>query len=69
MNKLISLVVLIAGVGVLVIGINATHSLGSNLSQFFTGAPTDKSVWLLILGSVTTVVGLTLTMRSWDRPK
>ena len=64
MNKLIPLTLLIGGIIIMVMGINATQSLNSDLSRFFTGAPTDKAVWTLILGSIMTVIGLTMTLRS-----
>jgi hypothetical protein len=34
------------------------NSAGSDISRFFTGAPTDKAMWLLIGGIVASVVGL-----------
>ncbi len=64
MNKLIPLTLLIGGIIIMVMGINATQSFNSDLSRFFTGAPTDKAVWTLILGSILTVIGLTMTLRS-----
>lgn len=47
----------------MIIGINATNSLSSDVSRFFTGSPTDKAVWMLIGGSVAAIAGLTMTLR------
>jgi hypothetical protein len=47
----------------MIVGINATNSFSSDVSQFFTGSPTDKAIWMLIGGIVATVAGLTMTMR------
>ncbi len=58
MNKLFSLVFLAGGVLLLVAGINASNSIGSDFTRLFTGAPTDKSVWLMIGGLVTAAVGI-----------
>ena len=58
MNKLISLVLMVGGVVLIVMGITAMDSFSSDISRFFTGAPTDKAVWLLIGGVVATIVGL-----------
>lgn len=58
MNKLVSLALLIGGVVLVVIGINATNSFSSGVSKFFTGSPTDKAVWMLVGGSVAAVAGL-----------
>ncbi len=65
MNKAIPLALLVGGVILMIIGINATNSFSSDVSRFFTGSPTDKAVWMLIGGMVATVVGLVLTWRSW----
>lgn len=64
MNKAFSLALLVGGIVLMIIGINATNSFGSDVSRFFTGSPTDKSIWLLIGGIVASVVGLTLTLRN-----
>jgi hypothetical protein len=57
-NKLIALALLAAGVLLLILGIRAADSLGSDISRFFTGSPTDKSVWMLIIGVVLCAIGL-----------
>ncbi len=63
MNRAIGLAVLAAGIVLLVIGINASNSFGSDVSRFFTGSPTDKSVWLMLGGVAATVVGAVLSFR------
>jgi hypothetical protein len=63
MNKTLSLALLIGGVVLMIIGINATNSFSSDVSRFFTGSPTDKAVWMLIGGIVAAIVGLTMTLR------
>ena len=63
MNKALSLALLVGGVVLLIIGINATNSFGSDVSRFFTGSPTDKSIWLVIGGVAATAIGLTMTLR------
>jgi len=57
MNKGISAVLLVIGVILLAFGLNAYHSASSDLSRFFTGAPTDKALWLLIGGVAAGIVG------------
>jgi hypothetical protein len=52
-----SVALLVIGVILLVFGLNAYHSASSDVSRFFTGAPTDKALWLLIGGSAAGVVG------------
>lgn len=67
MNRIIALALLIGGVVLIVIGVNATNSFGSDVSRFFTGSPTDKAVWMLIGGTVAAVIGLVSTLRSWKQ--
>jgi len=62
-NKALSLALLAGGIVLLIIGINATNSFGSDVSRFFTGSPTDKSIWLVIGGVAATAIGLTMTLR------
>jgi len=57
MNKSISAALLVVGVILLGFGFNAYHSASSDVSRFFTGAPTDKALWLLIGGVVAGIVG------------
>jgi len=67
MNKLVSLALLVGGVVLIVIGINATNSFNSDVSRFFTGSPTDKAIWMLIGGIIAALIGLTGTLRSWKQ--
>lgn len=63
MNKIVSLALLIGGVVLIIAGINASNSFSSDVSRFFTGSPTDKSIWMLIGGTVAAIIGLTGTLR------
>jgi drug/metabolite transporter (DMT)-like permease len=64
MNKALGLALVVAGIVLMIFGINASDSLGSDITRFFTGTPTDKSMWLLIGGIAAAVVGLVLSGRS-----
>jgi hypothetical protein len=57
MNKAVSLVLLVGGIVLVIYGLLALDSIGSSFSRFFTGAPTDKTMWLLIGGSVCAAIG------------
>ena len=63
MNKLLSIVLLVGGIVLIVYGINASNSIGSDISNLFTGSPTDKSIWLLVGGVVAALVGAGGLMR------
>jgi hypothetical protein len=58
MNKLISLAILAVGIVLVIYGVSASESLSSDVSRFFTGSPTDKTIWLLIGGIVAIAIGL-----------
>jgi hypothetical protein len=63
MNKLISLALLVGGIVLIIYGAAASDSLSSSFSRFFTGNPTDKTMWLLIGGIAAAVVGLVGVLR------
>ena len=63
MNKALGLALVVAGLALIVFGISASDSLGSDVSRFFTGTPTDKSIWMLIGGIAAAVTGLVLSGR------
>ncbi|HCA79650.1 MAG TPA: hypothetical protein DEP53_07950 [Bacteroidetes bacterium] len=58
MNRSVALAVLACGILLLILGITAYDSSSSEISRFFTGSPTDKSVWMLVGGTVGIVIGL-----------
>lgn len=57
MNKVVSIVLLALGIVLIVYGVSASESFSSDVSRFFTGAPTDRTIWLLIGGVVSAVIG------------
>ena len=67
MNRIIPLTILVLGVALLIMGLNAGDSLGSEVSEIVNGAPSNKSIWLItfgILGSVIGSAGLLFGRRS-----
>lgn len=63
MNKPVSLVLLVVGIILIIYGVSASESIGSDFSRFFTGSPTDRTIWFLIGGAVATAIGLAGVMR------
>jgi len=57
-SKVVSLAILAAGIVFVAFGIDAGNSVGSDISRFFTGAPTDRAMWMLVGGVVASVIGL-----------
>ena len=68
MNKLISLALLVGGIALIIYGVNSSNSTVSGFSRFFTGNPTDKSMWLLIGGFVAAAVGAVGLLRGSKTP-
>jgi len=57
MNKILSLALLIAGIVLIIYGINASESISSDFSRLFTGSPTDRTVWFLVGGIAAAAIG------------
>ena len=64
MNKTLGLALIVVGIVLVIFGINASDSLGSDISRFFSGTPTDKAMWLLLGGMGAGMAGLFLTWTS-----
>ena len=57
-TSVVSLAILAVGILLIIFGIRESESLSSDLSRLFSGAPTDRAIWMLIGGVVATIVGL-----------
>ena len=57
MNRIVSVALLIAGLVLLFFGFGAADSLSSEVSEAVTGTPTDRSIWLIVLGVIATLIG------------
>ena len=64
MNKAVMLAILAGGIVLVIYGVSASKSFSSDVSRFFTGSPTDKTMWLLVGGIVAIVIGLVGLLRS-----
>jgi len=62
-NKIIGLILLVVGIGLAYWGYRLSGSVGSQLSQAFSGAPTDKVMTFYIGGAASLVVGLFLLLK------
>ena len=67
MNKAFGVTLLVVGVVLIVYGINASNSVSSNVAQTFTGAPTNKTLLLLIGGIAAAIVGAALTFSGFGK--
>lgn len=62
MNKGLGIALLVVGVVLIVFGLSASESFGSDVTRLFTGKPTDKTIWLLVGGIISAIVGFFMTM-------
>ncbi len=63
MSKTVSMVILIAGIVLIIFGLRASNSFSSDISRFFTGSPTDKTIWMLMVGGAASFVELVQRLR------
>jgi hypothetical protein len=66
-SKASGLIFLVAGVALLIWGISGAESVGSSISKIFSGTPTDKSMWLIIGGAVSALLGSVMLASSGSR--
>jgi uncharacterized membrane protein YidH (DUF202 family) len=59
MTKAISFALIVGGVVLLYFGGQSFHSFSNDVSRVFTGAPTNKTIFLIAGGVVATLAGLT----------
>ncbi|GAB5098591.1 DUF3185 family protein [Caballeronia sp. LP006] len=58
MTRAISVALIVGGIVLLYFGGQSFHSLSNDVSRFFTGSPTNKTIWLLAGGVVATLAGM-----------
>jgi LPXTG-motif cell wall-anchored protein len=42
----------------IIFGMQASTSVGSRLSELFTGTPSDRTIWLLLAGVAAAIIGV-----------
>ena len=57
MRRGIAIALLVVGIVLIVWGYNATQTLNSEITEFFTGSPSNKAIWMLAIGIGAAVVG------------
>jgi uncharacterized membrane protein len=57
-SAVVSIVILAIGAVLLVWGFNASDSLASEVSEAVQGAPSDKSIALMVIGGLFAAVGV-----------
>ena len=57
MQRMAGILVLVVGIVLVVWGANASQSASSDISRFFTGAATNKAIYLIVGGAVAAIAG------------
>ena len=57
-RRVAGIVLLVVGVILFIVGMNASDSVADRWSNFFTGHFTDATVWYIIGGVASAIVGL-----------
>ena len=65
--NIVGLAIFALGIVLLIFGFNESQSFGSDVSRFFTGNPTDRSMWLIAGGGVAVIAGMVLALRGMRR--
>ena len=65
MNKILALALLAAGIVFIVLGVQATNSLNSDVSRVFASSATDNALWMLVGGILASIAGLVWMLGHW----
>ncbi|MFN2360049.1 MAG: DUF3185 family protein [Marinobacter sp.] len=60
-SKLVGIVLLVVGIGLLYFGYQSSQSLGNQVTETVTGRFTDETTWYLIGGAAVAAAGVFLT--------
>jgi len=61
-SRVLGVLLLITGIVLIIMGIVASRSLADNLSTVFRGRLTNQTLWFILGGVASAVVGLLLTL-------
>jgi len=59
-QRFAGIAVLVVGIVLIVLGVNASQSFGSDVSRFFSGAVTNKSIYFLAGGALAVLAGASM---------
>jgi Protein of unknown function (DUF3185) len=62
MQRIFGIVLLAAGVALLIVGMNASHSAADQISNTFTGKFTRETAWYIFGGGAAGLVGLLMVV-------
>ncbi len=67
MTRIIGIVLLVGGVALLVMGLNASHSVADQVSNTFAGRFTQTTTWYIVGGIAAGVLGLLMAVTGFGK--
>ena len=61
-RRSMGIALLVGGAILLVFGLDASNSFASDVTEAFTGSPSDRTMWMIVVGSAAAVAGLFMAM-------
>jgi Protein of unknown function (DUF3185) len=61
-QRILGIALLVIGVGAIIVGMNASHSVSDQVSNTFTGHFTQATTWYILGGIASGIVGLVMMM-------
>lgn len=61
-RRSMGIALLVGGVILLAFGLDASNSFSSDVTEAFTGSPSDRTMWMIVGGAATAVAGLFMSM-------
>ena len=65
--RLVGLIILIVGIGLVTIGMNASDSMADQVSNTFTGRYAEATTWDILGGIATGIFGILLLLSGFRR--
>ena len=59
-QNILGIALLVVGVALFIVGMNASHSMVDQMSNTFTGRFTHETMWYIVGGAVAGIIGLLL---------
>ena len=61
-NKIFGAILLAVGILLVVVGVNASHSIADRVSNTFTGRFTEATTWYIVSGAAVGLIGLFMVL-------
>jgi hypothetical protein len=59
-QRIVSIVLLVVGIALFIIGVSSSDSVADQVSKTFTGRFTEQTTWYIVAGLVSAVIGVVM---------